>query len=332
MAKRQSTTPATDLVPADVTDIQFVQRASVPVLAFLKSLPDFFKKAAAIEKAATGILADAVKMSVPADVDGDVKLQAAIKRVNQGKLVAAAHWDGSKEQPGITRILFALHRRTTNRRDIAVDALDRASVKLNNLHNDYEREAKAAAERERQRLQDIEDKRAADLQQKELDDLEAVALKAEAASDALSGREAAFAALVAAGSSPVKAAAAAGFKTPAQTAERLLKAKKVIKAIEGLKAAAAAREQAQAVKDAPVQATQVDVKPELARAPGTSSRTTHKPVIVDAAKVIDAVFKGLLPRDVLCIDTVRLNQYTRDTPTVVARWPGIEVVEDRKVV
>lgn len=94
----------------------------------------------------------------------------------------------------------------------------------------------------------------------------------------------------------------------------------------------AGREQAAALKAAPLQATIVDVKPDIVQAAGTIDRTTKKGEILDEAKFIAAVFAGEIPRDTLMIDLVRVNEYARSIPDAVNRWPGARVVKDTKVV
>lgn len=335
MAKRQQHDPGTDLVPAEQTDQQFVESIAATVSTWFRGLPEFFKKADAIDKAAAGVLTEAKRSTPPKTAAEDEALQKRIQRCNQGKSVAELHWDGTKEAPGITALFHRLHRRSTARRDKSVKALDEAAGIYNRQHNDFVRAAQEKAEAERRRLQAIEDRRAEDRRQQELADIEAEALKAEEASDGLSGREQTFVSIVAGGGSQNRAATQAGYRDPVASAVKLMKSAKILKAIEGLRSAAALRDQAKATAQAPIDRTVVDVAPDVIKAAGTQSRTNVKVNVLNAQAFVDAVWAGKLdiPRDCLCIDEVRLRKYAKDLPSVVVgRWPGIEVVETDKVV
>jgi hypothetical protein len=335
MAKRTtSKTTTADLVPVEPeTDLAFVQEAGAAVVAFLKRATDFFKRADALEKTAGDVLALAKTLKQPTTGDEDVELQKFIKRVAVGQQTVTGHWDGSDREPGITRLLYRLHRRATQKRDVAIVSLKGAADIGNRLHTGYTTKAREDAERERQRLQAIEDAKAQQQRADELAELERQALAREADSDALSDREQVFVDEYVAKQNGAQAAARAGYKDPSAQALRLLKSAKVLAAIKSKQEAIALREQAAAVAAAPVEAVQVQVEADIAKAPGAKDVTRWKAKVVDEAAFIAAVFEGKLgiPRDVLCIDVVKLNQYARDLHQVMNRWPGVKAVDDTKV-
>jgi hypothetical protein len=336
MAKRQTPQdPVTDLVPAEQTDLQFIESVAASVSTWFRGLPDFFKKADAIDKAAAGVLADAKKAAPPKTAEEDEALQKRIQRCNQGKAVAELHWDGTKDAPGITALFHRLHRRSTSRRDKSIKALDEAAGIYNRQHNDFVREATRKAEAERLRLQAIADRDAEEKRQAALDELEAMAIKGEAASDSLSDREKVFVENVVRGVGAAAAANRAGYRDHEARAKLLMASKKIQRAIAGLQEAAALRQQLSSVAAAPIERTVVDVAPDVIKAAGTQSRTNVSVVIHNAQAFIGAAISGKfgIPIEALCIDESRLRKFAKDLPAeTVNRWPGIEVVETDKVV
>jgi hypothetical protein len=261
-----------ELVPTDQTDLDFIKGVGVGVVGFLKQAAAFFKRANDLEARAKEVHALATTLKAPTNGEEDEEIQKFIKRVAVGKVTVSGHWDGTDLAPGITKIIYRVHRRLTARRDVAIKFLDDSATIGNKLHNAYVAEAKRKADAERERLQKIEDDRARKQREEEL-----VALN---------------------------------------------------------KRTKAGREQAAALKEAPLDVTVVDVKPDVVKAAGAVDRTTRKGEVLDAEKFIAAVFEGSLgiPRDVLCIDEVKLNQYARNMEAAVNRWPGVRVVRDTKVV
>ena len=331
-ANSKTPTPTAALVETKETDLSFTLSAGAAVVAFLKQATAFFGRADKIEQTAIDVLVHAKTLVAPKSGDDDVKLQTFITRCNTGVKTAEGHWDGSDQVPGITRTLYRLHRRATSKRDVSVKALKDAAEIGNRLHNGWtatekrrvdelnaakQREADAAAERDRQA---------------ELDHLEALAVKAEDKSPDLSEREQKFVdAYVNRNYEASVAAREAGFKVLGST---LLAKAKIQKAVELARKAKALREQRDAIAAAPlVSAAIVEEVADIQSASGAHDVTRWKAKLTDEAAFIAAVFAGKvgIPRDVLCIDVTKLNQYARDLKTAIDRWPGVCAVSDTKV-
>lgn len=341
MAKKTAAPVTTALVPAVQADLDFVKTASSGIATFITNLIPFFIKASQIEAAALAVLAEAKTWTKPTSPEQQAALQLQIQRCNRGKGVAEDHWDGTKTQPGITKLLHNVHRRSTSRRDVSINALEEAARIGNALNNQFTREENEKAENERRRLQAIEDAKAEARRQEELIELEKAALAREATSADLSEREKAWVEMVATVESgdalspyKIRAAKALGYQDPDAAVRRFMKAGgKVALALTARQEAMALRRQATAVKAAPLETHKVDVASNATKASGTSSRTTRSARIVDAEKLVAAVFAGDVPRDVLMINETRLNQYARQIDKAIfERWPGVAVVEDTKVV
>jgi hypothetical protein len=282
MAKRESTSPITTLVPTEPDDLTVIQQVGVGVIAFLKNAAAFLKKANSYEQQALDVLAAAKKLTKPTNSADDVKLQTFVKSCNQSKAVAEEHWNGTKASPGPSALLFRLHRRVVARRDVAVNALVDAATIGNGLHNAYTVDERRRAQVETDRLQAIEDAKAKKLRDEELARLEAEARRTR---------------------KPGKADSI--------------------------------REQAAAIAAQPIEAPIVEVKPNIAKAVGATDRTTRSAEVLNEADFIDAVFAGTygIPRDVLTINQVKLNQYARDLKEpIVNQWPGVRVKAETKVV
>jgi hypothetical protein len=336
MAKKASSKAATaELVETPKeTDLSFTLSAGAAVVAFLKKATEFFGRADKLEKTALDVLAHAKTLAAPKSGDDDVEVQKFITRCNTGTKTVEAHWDGSDTEPGITRILYRLHRRSTQRRDVAIKALKDAADIGNRLHNGWTAKERARVEEENRKRQEEADRKAREDRERELAALERERVKAEEASPDLSEREEKFVIAVAVRYEPVVAAREAGYANPEATATRLLASKKITKAIELRKKANAAAEQAQAIAAAPiVPAEIVEEKADIQSAAGAHDVTRWKAKVEDEQAFIDAVFAGKLgiPRDVLCIDVTKLNQYARDLKQTINRWPGVKAVSDTKV-
>ncbi len=333
---KHTSKPATaELVPAEPeTDLAFVQEAGSAVVAFLKGAAAFLTRANSLEDRAREVKALALTLKPSTNSTEDESVQAFIKRCNVGKKTIEGHWDGTDAEPGISRILHRLHRRVTNKRDIGGKLLDEAAAIGNKLHNDYLAKAERDAEEKRRREQAIEDERARKARADELAELERIALEKEAESDELSEREQGFVARVAVNYHPTVAAREVGYKNPEQKGAQLLTYSKIADAIQATREANALREQAAAKAQAPLEVATVEVEPDVIQAAGTQDRKTWRAKVTDEQAFIGAVFAGehKIPRDVLCIDLVKLNQYARDLRTVINRWPGVEAVSSNKVV
>jgi hypothetical protein len=332
MAKTTKTTKTekapepTALTPEQTSDLQTVLETGALVTAFLKKAAAFFLRASIQTERAQKALDLAKAYPKPTDEASDLKAQTFIKASNTLAGEIETDWNVAIASP-----LYKLHRWSTGKRDLGANAAKEAARLVNAQHNAYVADEKRRAELERQRLQKIEDDKAAAARQKELDDLEAKALEAEASTEQLSEREQFFVDRVALGTTPYEAAKYAGYKHPADQAARLVTLGKIVDAIEAKRSAAALRQQAAATAAAPVKATVVDVKPNVAKAAGTREVTRWKAIITNPEALIAAVFAGDVPRDVLCIDEARLNQYARDLTVGINQWPGVQADSTTKV-
>jgi len=316
------TTKAIDVVPAN-DDLAFTREAGALVVDFLKRAAAFFRRGEELEAAARGTLATAKAWKAPTNKDEQVALQAFIRDNNAAVKQVEAHWEG------ITAPLFRLHKRFVSRREAAIVLRREATTIGNALHNAYVEAENRKAREEQQRLQKIADDHAKAQRDQELAQLEAEALRAEAASDSLSAREQAFVGHYLSSNNAPQAARLAGYKSPDAQALRLLRDPKITKAIEAEKTARALRQQAAAVRQVPVDAPIVEVKADVTDG---GDRTTWAAELLDEAALIDDVIAGRVPRDVLSVNRVKLNEYARSLKTGLNRWNGVRAVSTTKVV
>jgi hypothetical protein len=336
MAKKTTTVQRDDvLAPAEQKfDLDFVQSVGAGLIAWLKRAAEFITTANKYETRALQLLSEAQKLKLPKNGDEDAALQHTIQRYNQGKKTIEEHWNGNAAAPGPAALLHRLHRRATAKRDVGINALTEASAIGNRLHVDYTAAERRRAEEERRREQERIDREAQEQRDRELAELEIIALRKEAESPDLSERERRFVDEYLRTDNAIRAAQFAGYKDAAKQAQRLMMTVKIEKAIQALKDAAAIRAQQRAVRAEPLITEQVEVKPDVRKAAGATERTTRSAEITDPEAFIAAVFDGKLgiPRDVLMIDLVKMNQYARDLEPIVNRWPGVRVKRDTKVV
>ena len=325
-AKSTKPEAPTELTLEQKADLDTILETGSLVTAFLKKASAFFLAASFKTSRAEKALELAKAYPKPTDEKSDLAAQAFIKASNGLASEIEKDWNDAVASP-----LHKLHRWATGKRDVGVKAAKEAAALVNKQHNAYVQDEKDRAERERQRLQKIADDKAAADRAAELERLEAEALKAEESTEHLSEREQFFVDRVALGTTPYEAAKYAGYKHPADQAARLVTIGKIIDAIEAKRSAAALRQQAAATAAAPVKSAIVDVKPNIAKAAGTREVTRWKAIITDPQKLIDAVFAGDVPRDVLCIDEARLNQYARDLTVGINQWPGVQADSTTKV-
>lgn len=336
MAKKAVSSKAAtaELVETKETDLSFTLSAGAAVVAFLKKATEFFGRADKLEKTATDVLAHAKTLAPPQNGADDVAVQTFITRCNTGTKTVEDHWDGTDTQPGITRILYRLHRRSTQRRDVAIKALKEAAEIGNRLHNGWTAKERERVDRENRERQRLADEKAAKDRQDELDRLERERVKAEDASPELSEREQKFVIAIAVNYDPTVAAREAGYADPSKRATILLQSKKIQKAIELRRKANAAAQQKEALAEAPLAPAEIiEEKADIQSAAGAHDVTRWKAKVENEAEFIAAVFAGKhgIPRDVLCIDVTKLNQYARDLKTTINRWPGVKAVSDTKV-
>lgn len=298
-----------------------VRSAGAMVGELMLKVGAFFRKAETLEERALATLEEAqrFKLKPPTTADEDLALQKFIVRTGVENKEIVEHWK-------ITTAISKFHRTMTGKRGIAEKATDDANRIANDLHAAYVREEKrrVAAEEERLRreAEALEEQRRA----RELEALEAEAIRREEQAVDLTERERTFVDLYLVRGDGKLAAAGAGYKEPAKNAARLLTLPKIQAAIQAKKAAAAVRQQAEALKREPllVEPAQ-EVKTNVVKLPGTTERGTHAGELLDEQLLIDAILSGRygIPPRILKIDTSALNQEARDLKEQINKWPGV---------
>lgn len=317
-----------ELLPVLVEDQAFIDQAGVAVRGFLQNAAAFFGQARAIELAAKQTLAAMEARSVPTSSKEDEDVQIAIRKANDAKKDAVAHW-------GITQIVHGFHGRLVAARTRATKPLEDAATIGNLLHNAWVQNDRERVRRE----QEAEDRRIREAQEKvrqrELEEMEAAALKAEEESAELSAREEVYVDRMLHGWTSLAATKAAGYKNIEQANVRLNLNTKVLAAIASRRKAEEIRRQAAAVKATPVESIIVstkEVKSNVTVAAGVRGDVKRtKAEVTDADAFIRAVIEGKLgiPWSTLMINEPVLNQYARSGQA--RGWPGVKVVEDTKV-
>lgn len=329
MAKRQSNTaqqPDVIDVGEMSEDLQLAATAGEAVREFVLGIRQFFTTAATLETTALARLDQAKALKAPTNADEDLAVQKFIRQTSADNKAVTEHWK-------ITTTISAFHKRMTGKRAIATKALDDANEIGNRLHTAYEKEEdrKAKAEQERQRIaleQEEEAKR-----QRELDNLEAEAIRREEAAADLTARETTFVDLYITRGDGQSAARAAGFKSPAKDAVRLLTLKKIQDAIAAKKSAAEIRRQAEAIKQQPIVVDTPEVRTNVVKAAGSFQRKNPASAeLLDEAGLIEAIFSGKygIPRTILKIDQVALNLQARDLGVLINKWPGVRFVDGER--
>lgn len=329
MATRKSEVSASNstALVAGTTDLEFAREVGTTVAGFLKRAQVFFAQAGKLEETALDLLALTrdLRAHPVTNAHEDARLQELIVTVNAHRRVVTDHWS-------ITSVVHKLHRRLTARRDLAVDACEEASKIANNLHNSYVLEQERKAEAERKRLQAIEDARAKKQRDDELAALDEEAAQAELGGEGLSERESLFVTKFLSHGYGVRAAREAGYLDPEKQFNRLGNHPKILAEIARRKTAEAARAQAEAIRQQPVQSVQVEVHADVTRLAGTKTVTRWSAEVVDEAALVAAVFQGRVPADVLKVDPVKLNEYARSLKGLINDWPGVRGIEKKGLV
>lgn len=315
---KQTPAPPAAMVPyaADMADT----RDGLGVLAnFGMNLEAFFERAEHLTRRADETLLEARGVAAPTTAGEDEQIQIKAKRGNEDLRETRAHYDT------ITKVLTRLHRYFTGKRTRTEQPTEEAVKILNRLHNgwtDAERR-RVAQENERRRLQAEQD--AAAERQRDLDRLEAQALEREARMEELSEREQKYVQLVCTGTEPTAAAKMCGYKDAFGTAARLQGTEKIRQAILAKREALALREAASTVAQQPVDVDFEEATANVTRAAGVKERTTWKGVVDDERAFVDAVIAGTygIPRELLIIDRVLLNDKARGLKKLMDKWPGV---------
>lgn len=327
MASKQLARVVPDVEVLGPEELEITRDAGKSITSFVAGVVKFFVDAGSLEKKSKGTLMAAKALAAPTNSGADEVIQKFVKRTTTETKAVEEHWK-------ITSIVHQFHKRLVACRQRATAPLEEAARIANGLHNAYVQAETRRAALESDRLRQIETDKANKARQKELDDLELEALKAERGSVNLSEREQLFAAAVAGGRDAVAAATHAGYRDPKVQGPRLLEQKKITKAIEGLRAAAAIREQSAAVAAAPVHVDVPDVKPDVTRAAGATDRSTHTAEILDVAATVEAFRSGKygIPGDLFTVDPVKANEYARSLHERLNLWPGLRYKKNTKVV
>jgi len=311
-------------VEASNPDVELVQVDGQAVARWVQNAALFFTEAKALETQAHRALAVAQGMKAPTTVLDDEQLQDQIRSWKAGEKQIEGHWT-------ITSLLHNLHKRAVAYRERGSGAYKKAIDIGNTLHVQFKNAETRRIEEERRR-QDRENEERARLEREaELERYEQQALQAESASADLSEREQEFVRLVAYGfNSPVTSARSAGYKNPETIAPRLMAMPKIQVAIQALKDAQALRQQAEAVKKAPLLVEEAIVPD----APTGGDRTTWTGEVISEVAFRNAAFEGThgIPRDCFTVDKVKLNEYARSMRENLNRWPGVRAKSTTRVV
>lgn len=323
-------TPVKTALTAELEiDQVFVANVGLAIKEFLANAATFFKGAAELEKDAASRLVEAKRLTVPTTTEQDQAMQQFTVASNNAAKQAEGYWY-------ITQTLHGWHKKSTEARARAVDPNKRAGEIANAHHLEFVR-LDAIRVREAQRLEDERVARVQEeLRQKELNELEAARLKAEADSPDLSGRETVFLDTYAqfGYTQATRAAANAGYRDPVAMAARLLASDKMMQAIRARQASDALKRQAAAVKVAPPPIVQTnEIKSNVVKAAGVrGDRTTWTGVVDNAEQFIAAVFEGKhgIPRTLLMINPVVLNEYATSMNERMDAWPGVHAQKNTK--
>ncbi len=306
------------VVEPEPQDVIALRSDASMIQQFVGGMRVFFERANLLEMEAKANLVRMETRALPTNGDDDHKLQEDIRAMRAHKGEAESHWE-------ITALISRVHRRLTSKRAIATDADDRAITIGNSLHNRYADNARAAARAEEERIRREAEDRQRREREAELAELEKQRLKAEANSPDLSAREQSF---VDAYTSEVtgwkgngkRAAEVAQYKDPDATAARLLNTPKIKKAIDSAETAKRLKQQAQAIREAPVEVEHVEVRPDLTKG---GERTTWGAEIINEQALIDAVIRGEAPRSLLMGNRVAVNDLGKKLRENVDRIPGL---------
>jgi hypothetical protein len=327
MARKQPTLPVEgDVLDAPIEDQQLtITEEGTAFTKFLAGIGTFVIKARGLEKKAKERLdiARQIQRKPPKTEAEDAKVQVELRAAKLERKVVNDTW-------GITQVLSKLHKSTVAGRERAGGMLDEAAEITQALHNDYTREEKRKAderEAEKRRIAEAAERRRQD---EEAARLEQEALDAEAAMPTLSDREEAFVnGILNRGLSPFEAAKAARFAKPAAEADRLMASKKINEALDARKAAIAAREQATAVRQQPVNVVVERERPAITRVANTHDATTWSAEVFDAeafmAAVLDPRTRAQLgiPASVATYVQKELNDLARSLHEKMNVWPGV---------
>lgn len=328
MAKKQARPAAEpEVLEAESQDQALIATDGNVIATFMRNMGAFFKQAAIIERDAKALLAKARTLNPPTNGTEDLAIQVFIRQVNTEKKSAEAHW-------GICQAFSSVHRKLTAARGRTTSLQEEAAAIAQRLHNAYADQERRRAAEEQERRRREEEAKAREARDRELAAQEQRALDLEAASDELSERERRFVDYITGPyQDPQRAAQQAGYKDP-NIGFRLLQTAKIEAAIEAIKEAKRVREQAQALRQQPIDVRVDEEKPDIQRAGGGFDRSTHAAEVLDLAVFRAAVINGGhgIPWDVLTVDQTKLNEYARSLQERINAWPGVRHKKTTKTV
>jgi hypothetical protein len=336
MAKRTPTPAALTAPDIDVqaTDEDLLQLTNDgnAIKTFLAGLAAWFVTQRQWEKKAEARLMGAKAIPVPTDAASD----EVVQRFITGTTAIEKEFESHSTVKGL---LHRLHKRASSIHNRVAAPLDEAKTIATNLHNRYADAERRRVAEENARIQREAEQKAQRDRDAELARLEAAALKAEASSDKLSEREAAFVEAYYTGrlrGNATEAAKQAGFKDPFAAGARLLASAKIRGVLEGKRQAEVIREQQAAVKEAPLDLGHVEeVKANLGRAGTDVSRWSADVFDPEAfmAALLDPRTRTQLgiPADCATYLPTKLNDYARSLHEQINRWPGVRAKKDTGV-
>lgn len=326
MAKRGAAAKAPDIVEHDSQELVLARTDGDLVNQFVGNLRAFFGKAGELEATAKLTLSQAEMLRIPKDGDEDAGVQRFIQGANSQRKQVEEHWT-------VTTVFSRFHKRLTSARARATEPLERAAQIANGLHQRFVDDQRRKEQLEAERLRREAEEKARQDRERELAALEAQAAKAEEASEELSEREDRFVTEYAVSRDGFKAASRAGFAQPRSAAERLLKTPKIQQALTAIEDARRAREQAEALRAAPVHVEEsaVAVRSQVQKV--GADREYWSGELLDERALVDAVCEGRhgIPRDLLVVSQPKLNEYARSMHELINRWPGCRAKRTTKV-
>lgn len=304
------------------TDMDTIAKFRADLMLFLREGQSLEAEAVAMRTVAR----DRVLTKAPSTKEEDLATQDKTRAANAlGKRIGE-HWENLTGPAG------RFHRALTGKRKIGQDAAADAANVYQGNHNQFKENEDRRVREENERLRRVEEDRLRAERQLETEKLDAEALRLEMGGATLSDRESIFVAAVLRGESGARAAKIAGYKTPEVMGARLLDLPKIVAALAQKREAETLRQQAAAVKAAPVSAPSVPaVQSEASQA---GDRTTYSAEVVSDMAVVNAVIDGThgIPRDLLMVNPVKANQYARELRTVIDRWPGMRLKKTTRTV
>lgn len=334
MAKTQKRAAEPEVLDPLPETTELVKQETSAIRQFIAGSVAFFTQATKLEKEAKQRLDIANQFKAKYHAGGitrevDEKLQVELRAAKMKRKEVDDWWE-------ITALASRFHKRLVAGRERAGLMADEAAEITQALHNGYVREEERKAREAERMAREAEEARLREEQEAEAKRLDAEALRAEAASPMLSEREERFVELVMHGlNTPATAARAVGYRYPEAQGARLMTYSKILDAIESKRQASIVRQQAQAVREKPVNAVVERVRPDVTKLAGSRDVKRWKAVVFDEAAFMAAVLDPKarlthgIPTDVITFLQPKLNELARALHEKMNTWPGVRAEEDR---